>query len=323
MTGDGPGVADRRRHQLLGDPAPAPVAGHRAGVPLLPPGGPGGLGRGAAGGATPDPGGAPAGSSGRAAGAARRRPPATKQTQAAVPRGGRAGGPGRSTFDLDDELTVGRSPGCGVPTTYDVYSSTLHARLFRRGEQLWVEDLGSTNGTLRQLRADHEGDQAGRGDLLQVGATVFEVTQVTCCGPGSATDVGRVRNVNQDLAFEDAESLRGGRRHGRARGRRGGGPGGGGRPAGGLRPAAVRRRSPTRPSARPTPRSGGEPGTKTDLRGMGTTLTAAALVAEDDGRDVIALANVGDSRAYVFSAGESPRSRPTTAWPRRRCATAS
>ena len=51
------------------------------------------------------------------------------------------------TFDLDDELTVGRSPGCGVPTTYDVYSSTLHARLFRRGDQLWVEDLGSTNGT--------------------------------------------------------------------------------------------------------------------------------------------------------------------------------
>ena len=54
---------------------------------------------------------------------------------------------GRRTFDLEDELTVGRSPGCGVPTTYDVYSSTLHARLFRRGDQLWVEDLGSTNGT--------------------------------------------------------------------------------------------------------------------------------------------------------------------------------
>ena len=40
-----------------------------------------------------------------------------------------------------------------------------------------------------------------------------------------------------------------------------------------------------------------------ELRGMGTTLTAAALVAQSDGRDVIALANVGDSRAYVFSGG--------------------
>ena len=40
-----------------------------------------------------------------------------------------------------------------------------------------------------------------------------------------------------------------------------------------------------------------------DLRGMGTTLTAMALVGGTDGRDVLALANVGDSRAYVFSGG--------------------
>jgi protein phosphatase len=39
----------------------------------------------------------------------------------------------------------------------------------------------------------------------------------------------------------------------------------------------------------------------TELRGMGTTLTAAALVGGDDGRDTLALANVGDSRAYLFS----------------------
>ena len=51
------------------------------------------------------------------------------------------------TFDLDEELTIGRSPGCGVPTSYDVYSSTLHARLYHEGGKLWVEDLGSTNGT--------------------------------------------------------------------------------------------------------------------------------------------------------------------------------
>ncbi len=42
----------------------------------------------------------------------------------------------------------------------------------------------------------------------------------------------------------------------------------------------------------------------TELRGMGTTLTAAALVADADGHDVLALANVGDSRAYVFSEGQ-------------------
>ncbi len=37
---------------------------------------------------------------------------------------------------------------------------------------------------------------------------------------------------------------------------------------------------------------------------MGTTLTAMALVGGPDGRDVLALANVGDSRAYVYSDGE-------------------
>ncbi len=81
------------------------------------------------------------------------------------------------TFDLDDELTVGRSPGCGVPTTYDVYSSTLHARLFRRGDQLWVEDLGSTNGTFVNSERITQAMRLGRGDLLQVGATVFEVSR--------------------------------------------------------------------------------------------------------------------------------------------------
>ena len=61
---------------------------------------------------------------------------------------------------------------------------------------------------------------------------------------------------------------------------------------------------------------------QSELRGMGTTLTAAALVGRDDGRDKVALANVGDSRAYLFTAGRL-RSRSTTAWPRRRCATGS
>ena len=42
---------------------------------------------------------------------------------------------------------------------------------------------------------------------------------------------------------------------------------------------------------------------QSELHGMGTTLTAMALVGGADGRDMIALANVGDSRAYVFSEG--------------------
>jgi FHA domain len=82
-----------------------------------------------------------------------------------------------STFDLDDELTVGRSPGCGISTSYDAYSSTLHARLYRRGDQLWVEDLSSTNGTYVNSERITKPSKLGKGDLLQIGATVFEVTR--------------------------------------------------------------------------------------------------------------------------------------------------
>lgn len=43
--------------------------------------------------------------------------------------------------------------------------------------------------------------------------------------------------------------------------------------------------------------------TQANLRGMGTTMTAAALVV-DEGEERLAIANVGDSRAYVFTQGE-------------------
>jgi pSer/pThr/pTyr-binding forkhead associated (FHA) protein len=81
------------------------------------------------------------------------------------------------TFDLDDELTIGRSPGCGVPTPDDIYASTLHARLFRQKDQLWVEDLGSTNGTYVNSERITQAQRLGKGDVLQAGSTVFEVTR--------------------------------------------------------------------------------------------------------------------------------------------------
>ena len=81
------------------------------------------------------------------------------------------------TYDLDDELTIGRSPGCGVSMPEDIYTSTLHARLFRRNDQLWVEDLGSTNGTFVNREQISRAVRLGKGDLLQIGSTVFEVSR--------------------------------------------------------------------------------------------------------------------------------------------------
>lgn len=80
-------------------------------------------------------------------------------------------------FDVDEELTVGRSPGCGIATTYDIYSSTVHARLFHQDGRMYVEDLGSTNGTFVNSERIVKPTRLGRGDLLQIGATVFQVTR--------------------------------------------------------------------------------------------------------------------------------------------------
>jgi pSer/pThr/pTyr-binding forkhead associated (FHA) protein len=78
------------------------------------------------------------------------------------------------TYALADELTVGRAAGCGV-TLDDTYASQLHARVFRRDGQLFVEDLGSTNGTYLNRQKVHGPQVMRRGDRLQVGNTVLEL----------------------------------------------------------------------------------------------------------------------------------------------------
>jgi serine/threonine protein phosphatase PrpC len=44
--------------------------------------------------------------------------------------------------------------------------------------------------------------------------------------------------------------------------------------------------------------------TRPDLSGMGTTLCALAVVSSASGDEVLAVANIGDSRVYRFAAGE-------------------
>jgi hypothetical protein len=80
---------------------------------------------------------------------------------------------GRS-YPLGDEVTVGRAAGCQV-TVDDSYASQLHARVFMRDGQVWVEDLGSTNGTYLNRRKVTGPMQLQRGDKLQIGNTVLEL----------------------------------------------------------------------------------------------------------------------------------------------------
>ncbi|TMD40206.1 MAG: FHA domain-containing protein [Chloroflexi bacterium] len=67
----------------------------------------------------------------------------------------------------DHALRMGRSPDNDV-ILRDPATSGHHARLERRGEQFWVVDLGSTNGTFVNGESVQE-KQLNHGDRLTVG----------------------------------------------------------------------------------------------------------------------------------------------------------
>ena len=80
-------------------------------------------------------------------------------------------------FALGDELTIGRASGCQIALEDDKAVSQLHARVFRRDGRLFVEDLGSTNHTYLNAKKVSGAIALHKGDRLQVGRTVLEVTK--------------------------------------------------------------------------------------------------------------------------------------------------
>jgi pSer/pThr/pTyr-binding forkhead associated (FHA) protein len=79
-----------------------------------------------------------------------------------------------STVSLEDEVTVGRSGECDVTLENDPFASTRHARFFTKDENWYVEDLGSTNGTLVNSYRITQSTRLAVEDRIQVGSTVFE-----------------------------------------------------------------------------------------------------------------------------------------------------
>ena len=75
---------------------------------------------------------------------------------------------------VTDEMTIGRGQGCAVHLD-DTFASQLHARVFQRDGAVFVEDLGSTNGTFLNRKKVHGPVPMHPGDRLQVGHTVLQV----------------------------------------------------------------------------------------------------------------------------------------------------
>ncbi|HSZ36892.1 MAG TPA: Stp1/IreP family PP2C-type Ser/Thr phosphatase, partial [Acidimicrobiales bacterium] len=125
---------------------------------------------------------------------------------------------------------------------------------------------------------------------------------MTVLRSGSATDVGRVRSINQDMPLErpNLYAIADGM---------GGHVGGEVAARVAVETLALAfEREPTIAGllgafSEANAAVWHESQSNSGLRGMGTTLTAVALVGGDEGRDTLALANVGDSRAYVYSDG--------------------
>lgn len=98
----------------------------------------------------------------------RPRPGKPPEKLSVVPEGGKP-----KVYDITDELIIGRDEKCHV-VIEDAYSSQVHARIFRRGDDLFLEDMGSTNGTYLNRRKVTGAIPVARGDRGRIGKTELE-----------------------------------------------------------------------------------------------------------------------------------------------------
>jgi pSer/pThr/pTyr-binding forkhead associated (FHA) protein len=72
-------------------------------------------------------------------------------------------------------VAVGRGGQNEVPLDGDEFASAQHARFESRRDGLWVEDIGSTNGTFVNGARVTTPRRLTRGDVVRVGQTDFRV----------------------------------------------------------------------------------------------------------------------------------------------------
>jgi hypothetical protein len=79
--------------------------------------------------------------------------------------------PGTS-FDLGGGATLGRSDGADINVN-DPFASSAHARIFERGDFMYLEDMGSTNGTYLNGRQIRTPERLRVADLIRIGDTEY------------------------------------------------------------------------------------------------------------------------------------------------------
>ena len=81
------------------------------------------------------------------------------------------------TFQIDGEMTLGRAPGCAVSVPNDSFTSNIHARVFVKDGTIWLEDLGSTNGTWVNSKRVTSHTVLHKGDRVKFGQTLAVIAK--------------------------------------------------------------------------------------------------------------------------------------------------
>ena len=75
-------------------------------------------------------------------------------------------------LEIQEEATLGRAPTADVRIE-DPFASSAHARIFARGDSMYIEDLGSTNGTYLNERQLTRPEQLQPSDTIRIGETEY------------------------------------------------------------------------------------------------------------------------------------------------------
>jgi hypothetical protein len=77
-----------------------------------------------------------------------------------------------TTFDVGDGAMFGRADAADIHVE-DPFASSSHARIDNRGGEMYLEDMGSTNGTYLNGRKVKSAEPLGTGDTIRIGDSEY------------------------------------------------------------------------------------------------------------------------------------------------------
>jgi pSer/pThr/pTyr-binding forkhead associated (FHA) protein len=77
-----------------------------------------------------------------------------------------------TVFDISSGATMGRSDTADIRVD-DPFASSAHARIFQRGDFMYIEDMGSTNGTYLNGRQLRSAERLKMADTVRIGDSEY------------------------------------------------------------------------------------------------------------------------------------------------------